>query len=192
MQSVRVIPCLDVDAGRVVKGVQLRRPPRRRRPGRSWPRGMTVKGPTRSCSSTSRRRPTQRDTMVDVVRRTAEEVFIPLTVGGGVRTVDDARAPLAGRRRQGRRQHRSHRAARADQRDRHGVRGPVRRRRHRRQVRARRQAGRGTSRSTPTAVVARPGSTPSRGPPRSSNSAPVRSSSPRWTVTAPVTASTSS
>ena len=56
--AVRVIPCLDVDAGRVVKGVQLRRHPRRRRSRSSSRRATTPKAPTSSCSSTSPRRPT--------------------------------------------------------------------------------------------------------------------------------------
>ena len=51
--------------------------------------------------------------MLDVVRRTAEQVFIPLTVGGGVRSVDDVDALLRAGRGQGRGQHRRHRAARA-------------------------------------------------------------------------------
>ena len=54
-----------------------------------------------------------RATTYDVVRRTAEQVFIPLTVGGGVRTRRRRRPAAAGRRRQGRRQHRGHRPARA-------------------------------------------------------------------------------
>ena len=48
--------------------------------------------------------------MVDVVRRTAEQVFVPLTVGGGVRSVDDVDRASARRRRQGRGEHRRHRA----------------------------------------------------------------------------------
>ena len=49
----------------------------------------------------------KRGILLDVVRRTAEVCFMPLTVGGGVRTLDDIRALLAGRRRQGLDQHRS-------------------------------------------------------------------------------------
>ena len=87
--AVRVIPCLDVDAGRVVKGVNFRElrdagdpvemAARLRRRGRGRARR----------SSTSRRRRASRATMLDVVRRTAEQVFIPLTVGGGIRSADD-------------------------------------------------------------------------------------------------------
>jgi cyclase len=88
-----VIPCLDVDAGRVVKGVQF---------SDLFDAGDPVELARRydaqgadelvfldiTASSDHRR------TMVDVVSRTAEEVFIPFTVGGGVRSVDDARLLL--------------------------------------------------------------------------------------------------
>jgi cyclase len=93
MRSVRVIPCLDVDAGRVVKGVNfvdLR--------DAGDPVELAARYDTEgadelvfldiTASSDAR------DTMVDVARRVAEEVFIPFTVGGGVRTVDDARRLL--------------------------------------------------------------------------------------------------
>ena len=56
--------------------------------------------------------------MVDVVHRTAEQVFIPFTVGGGIRTRRGRPADAARRRRQGQRQHGGRRAARADRRDR--------------------------------------------------------------------------
>jgi imidazole glycerol-phosphate synthase subunit HisF len=90
---VRVIPCLDVDAGRVVKGVQFTD---------LFDAGDPVELASRydaqgadelvfldiTASSDHRR------TMVDVVSRTAEMVFIPFTVGGGVRSVEDARLLL--------------------------------------------------------------------------------------------------
>jgi cyclase len=93
VRSVRVIPCLDVDAGRVVKGVNfvdLR------------DAGDPVELATRydaegadevvfldiTASSSAR------DTIVDVATRTAEQLFIPFTIGGGIRTVDDARRLL--------------------------------------------------------------------------------------------------
>jgi imidazole glycerol-phosphate synthase subunit HisF len=93
VRTVRVIPCLDVDAGRVVKGVQFTD---------LFDAGDPVELATRydaqgadelvfldiTASSDQRR------TMVDVVSRTAEVVFIPFTVGGGVRSVDDARQLL--------------------------------------------------------------------------------------------------
>ncbi len=86
--AVRVIPCLDVDDGRVVKGVNfvnLRDAgdpvALARRYGEQGADELTFLDVTASSGD--------RATMFDVVARTAEEVFIPLTVGGGVRTVDD-------------------------------------------------------------------------------------------------------
>ena len=86
--AVRVIPCLDVDAGRVVKGVNFENlrdagdPVELARSyGEQGADDLTFLDVTASSGD--------RATMFDVVRRTAEEVFIPLTVGGGVRTVDD-------------------------------------------------------------------------------------------------------
>ena len=87
--ATRVIPCLDVDAGRVVKGVNFAEPPRRRRPGRAG-QALRRRGRRRADLPRHHRRARgDRETTYDVVRRTAEQVFIPLTVGGGVRTVDD-------------------------------------------------------------------------------------------------------
>ena len=86
--AVRVIPCLDVDAGRVVKGVNfadLRDAgdpvELARRYDAEGADELTFLDVTASADS--------RATTYEVVSRTAEEVFIPLTVGGGVRTVDD-------------------------------------------------------------------------------------------------------
>ena len=93
MKNARIIPCLDVTDGRVVKGVNfvgLR------------DAGDPVELAARydadgadelvflDITATS----DGRETMVDVVRRTAEQVFIPFTIGGGIRTVDDARTML--------------------------------------------------------------------------------------------------
>jgi cyclase len=93
MQSVRVIPCLDVDAGRVVKGVQFVDLKEAGDPALLAAR-YDAQGADEVVFLDITASSDQRDTMVDVVRRTAEEVFIPLTVGGGVRTVDDARKLL--------------------------------------------------------------------------------------------------
>ncbi len=86
--AVRVIPCLDVDAGRVVKGVNFRGlrdagdpVELARRYGEQGADELTFLDVTASSGA--------RQTMYDVVARTAEEVFIPLTVGGGVRSVED-------------------------------------------------------------------------------------------------------
>jgi len=93
MLAKRVIPCLDVDRGRVVKGtnfVNLRDAgdpvevaARYEREGADELVFLDI---TASHEG--------RDIMLDVVRRTAEQVFMPLTVGGGIRTLDDIRALL--------------------------------------------------------------------------------------------------
>jgi cyclase len=90
VRAIRVIPCLDVDAGRVVKGVNFQNLRDAGDPvelaGRYDREGadeLVFYDITASAEA--------RDTMVDVVARTAEQVFIPLTVGGGVRTLSDAR-----------------------------------------------------------------------------------------------------
>ena len=91
--SIRVIPCLDVDGGRVVKGVNfvdLRDAGDPVELARTYDRLGADELVFLDITATS----SDRSTMLDVVRRTAEEVFIPLTVGGGVRTVDDVDALL--------------------------------------------------------------------------------------------------
>jgi cyclase len=93
MRSVRVIPCLDVDAGRVVKGVQFVDLKEAGDPA-VLAAGYDAQGADEVVFLDITASSDARDTMVDVVRRTAEEVFIPLTVGGGVRGVDDARRLL--------------------------------------------------------------------------------------------------
>jgi imidazole glycerol-phosphate synthase subunit HisF len=93
MRTARVIPCLDVTNGRVVKGVNFV--------------GLRDAGdPVELAARYDREGADElvflditassdgRDTMVDVVARTAEQVFIPFTVGGGIRAVDDARRML--------------------------------------------------------------------------------------------------
>jgi len=89
----RIIPCLDVDAGRVVKGVQFvdirdAGDPVEvaRRYDREGADELTFLDITASSD--------QRDTMVHVVEQVAGEVFIPLTVGGGIREVADIRRML--------------------------------------------------------------------------------------------------
>jgi cyclase len=93
MRAVRVIPCLDVDGGRVVKGVQFRDLRHAGDPVELAAR-YDREGADEVVFYDITASAHQRDTMVDVVARTAEQVFIPLTVGGGVRTVDDARRLL--------------------------------------------------------------------------------------------------
>ncbi|UVE95110.1 MULTISPECIES: imidazole glycerol phosphate synthase subunit HisF [unclassified Dietzia] len=86
--ATRVIPCLDVDAGRVVKGVNFLDLRDAGDPvelaaayDEQGADELTFLDVTASSSG--------RSTMIDVVRRTAEQIFIPLTVGGGVRTEED-------------------------------------------------------------------------------------------------------
>ena len=93
MRAVRVIPCLDVDAGRVVKGVKFRDLRDAGDPVALAAR-YDEEGADELVFYDITASAHGRETMVDVVARTAEEVFIPLTVGGGVRTLDDARRLL--------------------------------------------------------------------------------------------------
>jgi cyclase len=90
---VRVIPCLDVDAGRVVKGVNFVNLADAGDPVELAAR-YDEEGADEVVFLDITASSDARATMVDVARRTAETVFIPFTVGGGVRTVDDARALL--------------------------------------------------------------------------------------------------
>jgi imidazole glycerol-phosphate synthase subunit HisF len=93
MRNVRVVPCLDVDAGRVVKGVNFVGLRDAGDPVELAAR-YDAEGADELVFLDITASSDQRDTIVDVARRTAEEVFIPFTVGGGVRTVDDARRLL--------------------------------------------------------------------------------------------------
>src|SRR5438128_7252898 len=93
MLARRIIPCLDVDAGRVVKGIRFVDIRDAGDPvemaavyDREGADELVFLDITASWE--------KRDTMIDVVGRTAEQVFIPLTVGGGVRGVDDVRSLL--------------------------------------------------------------------------------------------------
>ena len=93
MLAKRIIPCLDVHAGRVVKGVQ-------------FVNLRDAGDPVEQAQVYDRERADElvflditashegRDIMLDVVRRVADSVFIPFTVGGGIRSVDDMRAIL--------------------------------------------------------------------------------------------------
>ena len=93
MLTKRIIPCLDVDAGRVVKGtsfVNLRDAGDPAELAAFYDREggdeLVFLDITASADS--------RNTMVDVVQRVSEQVFIPLTVGGGIRTLEDMRRML--------------------------------------------------------------------------------------------------
>lgn len=93
MLSKRIIPCLDVKDGRVVKGINFV--------------GLKDVGDPVECAKAYNEQGAdeivflditatneQRDTIVDVVKKTAKEVFVPLTVGGGIRTIEDFRKLL--------------------------------------------------------------------------------------------------
>ncbi|MDQ6642863.1 MAG: imidazole glycerol phosphate synthase subunit HisF [Chloroflexota bacterium] len=93
MLTKRIIPCLDVTAGRVVKGIHFENLRDAGNPvelaayyNREGADELVFLDITATYEN--------RATMLDVVRRTAEEVFIPVTVGGGIRSVEDIRATL--------------------------------------------------------------------------------------------------
>ncbi len=104
MRSVRVIPCLDVDGGRVVKGVQFVDLVDAGDPVELAER-YDAEGADELVFLDITASSEGRDTMVDVVARTADEVFIPFTVGGGVQTGRRRPSAAAGRGRQGRSEH---------------------------------------------------------------------------------------
>ena len=87
-RAVRVIPCLDVDAGRVVKGVNFVDLVDAGDPV-EMARVYDAEGADELVFLDITASSGSRETTYDVVRRTAEQVFIPLTVGGGVRTAED-------------------------------------------------------------------------------------------------------
>jgi len=89
----RVIPCLDVAKGRVVKGVNFVDLKDAGDPVEQA-RAYDAAGADELCFLDITASHEARGTLIDVVRRTAEVCFMPLTVGGGVRTADDARALL--------------------------------------------------------------------------------------------------
>jgi cyclase len=93
MRSVRVIPCLDVDNGRVVKGVNFVSLRDAGDPV-ELARAYGDQGADELVFLDITASSDDRSTMIDVVAKTADEVFIPLTVGGGVRSLEDARALL--------------------------------------------------------------------------------------------------
>lgn len=86
--AVRVIPCLDVDAGRVVKGVNFQNLRDAGDPV-EMAKLYDAEGADELTFLDITASSGDRETTYDVVRRTAEQVFIPLTVGGGIRAVED-------------------------------------------------------------------------------------------------------
>jgi len=93
VQTVRVIPCLDVDAGRVVKGVRFLDLVDAGDPVELAAR-YDAEGADEVVFLDITASADARHTMVDVAARVADRVFIPFTIGGGVRSPDDARALL--------------------------------------------------------------------------------------------------
>jgi len=91
--KMRIIPCLDVKDGRVVKGVNFVDLVDAGDPV-AQARFYDREGADELCFLDITASAENRDTLYDVVRRTAEECFMPLTVGGGVRTVEDIRRLL--------------------------------------------------------------------------------------------------
>lgn len=90
MLKTRIIPCLDVENGRVVKGVNFVDLVDAGDPVEQA-RLYNEQGADELCFLDITATSDERDTILDVVRHVAEEVFMPLTVGGGVRTLDDIR-----------------------------------------------------------------------------------------------------
>ena len=93
MHLKRVIPCLDVDAGRVVKGtnfVDIRDAGDPVELAERYDREGADELVFLDITATS----DKRDTIVDLARRTADQVFVPFTIGGGIRSVADAQAVL--------------------------------------------------------------------------------------------------
>jgi len=93
MLKTRIIPCLDVKDGRVVKGVNFVDLVDAGDPVESA-RAYDAAGADELCFLDIAATLENRDTMHDVARRTAEQCFMPLTIGGGVRTPEDVRALL--------------------------------------------------------------------------------------------------
>lgn len=93
MLAKRIIPCLDVKDGRVVKGVQFLNLKDAGDPV-EIAKKYSLEGADEITFLDITASHEKRNIMIDVVRRTASEVFVPLTVGGGVRNLDDVRALL--------------------------------------------------------------------------------------------------
>ena len=93
MRAARIIPCMDVDNGRVVKGVNFVDLVDAGDPVELAAR-YDAQGADELVFLDITASSDGRETTVEMVRRAAEEVYIPFTIGGGIRTVDDARRLL--------------------------------------------------------------------------------------------------
>src|SRR5210317_1708046 len=94
MLKTRIIPCLDVTDGRVVKGVNFVDLIDAGDPVEAAIE-YNIQGADEIVFLDITASSDNRKSMVDVIRKTAEQVFIPLTVGGGIRTVEDMRVMLS-------------------------------------------------------------------------------------------------
>ena len=184
MFKVRVIPCLDVKDGRVVKGVNF---VNLRDAGDPVEAAIAydAAGADELCFLDITASHENRDTIYDVVTRTAEACFMPLTVGGGVRTVDDIRKLLTC----GADKVSINTAAVDAARFREGGGGEIRRSVHR--GRDRRQESVEAGEKDRWEIFTHGGRKSDRHrrgrhtPRKSWRSAPAKSCSPRWTATAP-------
>ena len=94
MLAKRVIPCLDVEGGRVVKGTRFLDLRDAGDPVEVAAR-YDAEGADELVFLDITASHEERDILIDIVRRTAEQIFMPLTVGGGIRTIEDIRALLS-------------------------------------------------------------------------------------------------
>ncbi len=158
--KARVIPCLDVKDGRVVKGVNFVDLVDAGDPVEAA-KAYDAAGADELCFLDIMASHEGRSPIFDVVRQTAEQCFMPVTVGGGVRTLEHIREAAAVRRGQG--GHYDGRHSRPGFRRPSGgqVRQPVHRRVDGRQARLRGEARRRAGSSSPMAAAMRPASTPS-------------------------------
>ncbi len=154
--KTRIIPCLDVKDGRVVKGVNFVDLIDAGDPVEAA-KAYDAAGADELCFLDITASSEDRGILFDVVTRTAEACFMPLTVGGGVRTVEDISGAAAGGRRQGLDHDCGGEPPRVRARGGGKIRRPMHRRRDRRQAGRRPSAGR----SSPMAGARPPASTPS-------------------------------
>ena len=191
MLKTRIIPCLDVKDGRVVKGVNFVDLIDAGDPVEAAA-AYDAAGADELCFLDITASHENRDTIFDVVERTAERCFMPLTVGGGVRTLDDIAQAAASRRRQGSINTAAvnNRQFVAEAAEKFGAQCIVV------AIDAKRVSRPGEAAALGDLHARRPqadrASTPSNAPGTSPRSARARSCSPPWTATAPRPASTSS
>lgn len=93
MLAKRIIACLDVEKGRVVKGIKFKKIRDAGDPG-ELARNYNEQGADELCFLDIGASYQSRDIMIDVVKKVSKEVFIPLTVGGGIRNIQDIRNVL--------------------------------------------------------------------------------------------------